>query len=308
MKKVPVVFCFDDNLLLPAGVCLSSLLHHADPETFYDIFIVHGAEDAYPHSGFLEKLYERYDHFSLTYRNVGNSFSDAFEIRNISKVTYYRLLIPELIPEYDRVMYHDVDVIFRGDLRQIFEATALDRYYLAGVISPSYNDIEFVDYLKKLDLNVGDYVMAGNMIMNIGLMRSEGTTAVFRKMVAGSAYKYQDMDILNLCCKAKMKPLPPAFCGTIEIFELASKQIAQSLYTAAELKNVLSYGTVHYNGAKPWNTWCPNLDIWWQYYRGSVFYNPEFYFDFFSDKLTEYDRLPLWKRIKILFRYFKNRR
>ena len=29
MNKVPVVFCFDDNLALPAGVCITSLLENA---------------------------------------------------------------------------------------------------------------------------------------------------------------------------------------------------------------------------------------------------------------------------------------
>ncbi|MEH6305838.1 glycosyltransferase family 8 protein [Olivibacter sp. CPCC 100613] len=307
MTRVPVVFCFDDNLILPAGVCLHSLLSHADPETFYDIFILHGSDSNFPDSGFLERLHEQYDHFSLTYRNVGNSFSGAFEIRNITSVTYYRLLIPELIPEYDKVMYHDVDVIFRGDLRKIFEATELGSDYIAGVITPSYGDVEFTNYLTKLNLNVADYVMAGNMIMNIDLMRKQKATAVFRKMVGESTYKYQDMDILNIYCKGKIKRLPPAFCGTIEIFEFASNAIQQSLYSAQELHDVLSEGIIHYNGAKPWNSWCPNLDIWWAYYRGSVFYDPKFYFDFFNHKLTEYDRLPLSKRIKILFRYFKTR-
>ena len=47
-----------------------------------------------------------------------------------------------------------------------------------------------------------------------------------------------------------------------------------------------------------------NFDIWWEYYRKSPFFDAKFYFDFFYSRLNEYDLLPLWKRIKILIRYF----
>ena len=42
MKTVPILFTFDQSLLMPAGVCLTSLLESAEPDTFYDIFIIHG--------------------------------------------------------------------------------------------------------------------------------------------------------------------------------------------------------------------------------------------------------------------------
>lgn len=54
MSKIPIVFCFDDNLLMPAGVCLTSLLEHANPDTFYDIFILHDNKSSFPKRGYLE--------------------------------------------------------------------------------------------------------------------------------------------------------------------------------------------------------------------------------------------------------------
>ena len=39
---LPILFTFDQSLEMPAGVCISSLLEHTAPETFYDIFILHG--------------------------------------------------------------------------------------------------------------------------------------------------------------------------------------------------------------------------------------------------------------------------
>ena len=41
MRIIPIVFTFDQNLIMPASICISSLLMNADAGTFYDIFILH---------------------------------------------------------------------------------------------------------------------------------------------------------------------------------------------------------------------------------------------------------------------------
>lgn len=304
MNIVPVVFCFDDHLTLPAAVCISSMLEHAKPDTFYDIFILHASDCHYPSTGYLEKLHERYDNFEISYRNVGTVFSGAFEIRNITIAAYYRLMIPEVIVEYDKVMYHDVDVIFRDDLSELFHSTDMDNYYVAGVSFSGGLEKQERAYLAKLKLDWQEYILSGNLILNLALLREDNIVVQFKKQVEQFKYRYQDMDIINIVCKGKIKRLPPVFCGTIEIFGLASKQQQQLLYSQVELAAVLQNGIVHYNGPKPWNTYCPNMDLWWAYYRDSVYYDPQFYFEFFYQKLDEYDRLSLLKRVKILIRYF----
>lgn len=75
-------------------------------------------------------------------------------------------------------------------------------------------------------------------------------------------------------------------------------------FAEEELQYALTKGIVHYNGPKPWKDYCVNFDIWWEYYRKSPFFDERFYFDFFHGKLNLLDQLPLWKRVKILIRYF----
>ncbi|MBE8712356.1 glycosyltransferase family 8 protein [Sphingobacterium hungaricum] len=303
--KIPIVFCFDDNFVSQAGVCITSLLLNAKSETFYDIFVIHDNKSLFPSQGKLEHLYNEFSNFSITYRNVKNTFQGAFEIRDINVATYYRLLIPELIPEYDKIMYHDVDVIFRNDLSDIFNETDLTDFYVSGVVTPKPLAPDKPER-SKIGFDWESYILAGNIIFNSELLRKDGVVDVFKQTVLNSKYEYQDMDIINLVCKNKVKRMPPEFCGTIEVFDLAVKKEIQTLYTLEELERVLSFGIVHYNGPKPWNTWCLNFDIWWEYYRKSVYFDENFYYNFFKSKINEYDQLSLKKRMKILFRYFKN--
>lgn len=298
---VPIVFSFDDNLVMQAGVCMTSLLHHAKPETFYDIFILHDSEAKFPSSGILEKLFLQFSEFSIQYVNVGSDFRDAFQIRGITQATYYRLLIPDLIPQYDKIMYHDVDVIFRDDLSSIYFDTDLTGYYVAGVSTP-YSDIEQY-FNEKIQTTSSKYIAAGDIIFNSKAIRDDNLVAKFREL-AKLNWKYQDMDVINMACKGKIKYLSPGFCVVGTTSEIL-KDRDQQYYTKEDAEYALKYGIIHYNGPKPWNTWCLNFDIWWEYYRKSVYFDPEYYYSFYNNKLDEYDRLPLIKRIKILLRYFK---
>ena len=117
MNIIPIAFAFDNNLILPACVCISSLMMNAKKVTFYDIFILHSAQKALKKEE-LDKLPQYYKNCRIQYRQVDDTFDSAFEIRGITTPAYYRLLIPELITEYDKVIYSDADIIFRMDLSE----------------------------------------------------------------------------------------------------------------------------------------------------------------------------------------------
>lgn len=305
MRVVPIVFCFDDNWELPAGVCITSLLENAKDNTFYDIFILYSDINKFHLNGNLSRLVERYPNCKITYRSVGMAFKDAFQIRGIGTSTYYRLLIPELVPEYDKIMYHDVDVIFRDDLSDVFFETDMSDYYIAGVVSSGGLIPEVRNKRAKLGVDWHDYILAGNIILNSKKLLEDGKVDLFKQEVATSTYEFQDMDIINIVCKGYLKRLSPSFCVTAGISELAANSISQELYTLKELSEAQKMGIIHYNGNKPWKEYCINFDIWWEYYRKSIFFDPKFYYDFYAKKQVELDTFSFTKRLKLLFRYFK---
>lgn len=302
---IPIVFAFDKNLVMPACVCISSLLMNAKKDTSYDIFILHPANQSMAQTD-LVKLPEYYDNCKLTFRLVGNEFDNAFEIRGITTPAYYRLLIPEIIPEYDKILYSDVDVIFRNDLTEIFEETDMTDYCFAGVKSlaqfvPSYKKY----YEKEIGINPDDIIYSGNLIINSEEIRKKNFVNKFREL-SKNKYMFQDMDILNIACQGKIKYLEPDFCFTTFINQLAVEDFEKltSIWNKESIERAFASGIVHYNGNKPWKDFCINFDIWWEYYRKSPFFDEKFYFDFFYRKVNDYDLLPLWKRVKILLRYF----
>lgn len=305
MRIVPIVFAFDNNLIEPACVCLASLLMNADRETFYDIYILHSSKNELDTS-LLEKLKDNYINFKLTYRTVDTSFDESFEIRGITPATYYRLMIPEFIQEYDKIIYSDVDVIFREDLSLWYEQTIFDDEYVAGVNSLSHFKFSTTQYyLNDLGIDPSKIIYAGNIILNSKRIREDGLVLKFKEH-AYRKYRFQDLDILNLVCENRIKYLSPGFCLTTDITEYASDGSNRllSLWTQSEISYALEKGIVHYNGQKPWIGGCINFDIWWEYYRKSPYFDQSLYYRFFDNMLNQLDSLTLLKRVKILLRYF----
>lgn len=207
MNKVPIAFAFDNNLILPACICISSLLINANKDTFYDVFILHSSKIRLEKE-MLNRLSMHFDNCKIQYRQVDDSFDSAFEIRGITTAAYYRLLIPELIGEYDKVIYSDVDIIYRMDLFELYQLN-IDSYYLAATRDLGLNLTEDgKKYINSIDgLVQGQYLQSGFIMLNCNKMLKDGLINKFRSF-ATKKLKYQDQDILNLSCSGKVLFLP----------------------------------------------------------------------------------------------------
>lgn len=304
-NKIPIVFAFDNNLITPAIVCLTSLLENSKASTYYDIYIIHSSKTTLNKSPF-KQFCKIYHNCNITFREVSSQFDSSYEVRGISASTYYRLLIPDLILEYDKVLYSDVDVIFRDDLTEFYNQD-IDGYYLGAVDNCSFIRPDVQKYIRNelgLDPQKG-YFYAGNIVMNTALMRSDNIVESF-KSLSYKKYNQQDMDIINIVCNGRIKALSPAFCVTNYIYELILKRKTEMLtiYSEQDLHNALTKGIVHYNGPKPWKQWCQNFDIWWYYYRKSFIFSEYDAMFFYLSRMSDIDSYSLMKRVKLLLKYF----
>lgn len=302
---IPIAFAFDNNLILPACICISSLLISAKEGTFYDIFILHSSNISLKKEE-LNKLSQYYKNCRIQYRQVDQTFDSAFEIRGITAATYYRLLIPELIPEYDKIIYADVDIIFRMDLSAVYHLD-LGNNYIAATRELGMNFTEdgkkYIHSMKELSL--GKYIQAGFIIINSKVLKNENMISQF-KTWSKKKLRFQDQDILNIVCKERILYLSLEYNMTdySYLFAMRKPELLKDLFSSETIEFAINHGNIHFNGHKPWKKYSVNFDIWWEYYRKSPFFDKRFYFEFFYTRLNELDQLSLWKRIKILIRYF----
>lgn len=253
MAAIQVAFCVNDGYINQLGTVLISLLK-SNPKQRFEAYILS--------SDLSDQSRRRLSKIKMVFPNIDLRFISVDEtafkglnltINYISKETFYRYLIPNLIPDVDKILYLDADLIVKGDLSALWE-TDLGDCYLAGC-SDTY--IEKLGYKNKIGLKADElYINAGVLLMNAKEMRRQGVgEALIKETKALSGrITYQDQDVLNLVCRNKIKQVDGIYNFTMEDIKSAKEKIKRAV-------------VIHYTGAKkPWNTDKVRLKSVWRKY------------------------------------------
>ncbi len=268
--EIPAVFATDENYLFYTTVAITSMAENANKDTFYQIYVLvsEGLGNGHP---LLTDLQERYANIRISLIPVDGSEFQGVTIHNkhITKATFYRLLLSELLPE-EKCLYLDSDIIVNTDLQELY-GTDIGEDYIAGVrdlwidlITEEAREIR----RARTDIpSMEQYVNAGVLLLNLAKIRADHMAEKFRSHMQKD-YLFEDQDILNVCCYDHIRHLPAkwnlftAFMGQME--ELEEKGIDErTLQYMEEKKGILHYATLL---IRPWvsKRFLCN-DIWWKY-------------------------------------------
>ena len=266
---IPVVYASDENFLKQTYVSIYSVL--ANRKENYELkFYILVPEDCEE-----QNYNEHWEvlNYSIEYISISAKYFQDVKmmLQNISKPTYYRLLIPILLPEFDKCVYLDGDTICFCDIRELF-AVELENNLLAGAMGAV---IPFDTAYKEKVLNVPDatyYINAGVLVMNLKQMREENKIEEFLRY-SEKQLPCQDQDVLNICCYNRIHLLPLKY----NIYNIAfnmSVEMLMERYKREEIEEAFARPSIiHYPGefAKPWNNIkCIKSKEWWNY-ADSVF-------------------------------------
>ncbi|MDR2407754.1 MAG: hypothetical protein LBE13_06550, partial [Bacteroidales bacterium] len=272
---VPICFVWSgsEELMIPLGVCITSLLKNAGKTTFYDIFILHhNLKESYMDT--INRLKDVYTNCNISYIDCKDTFSESFQ-SSFHTAVYYTLLLPDLIIHYDKIIYADFDIIFQCDLKEIYQTSLQNNQIIAGVFIPEF----YFDYkskawerrLQKLNCDKR-YINIGFTIFNLKKMRLENTVAKFKNHQTRK-YLYPNQDIVNIVCKDDIEGIPIKYNYTNDTYPCIYKypRFPHRLQES-DIEEANESGIIHYNGSKPWNSFCLRYDIWVKYYKESIFY------------------------------------
>lgn len=208
-KRVTVVWGVDKKYVLQAFVVMRSILLHSR-EMYHFIILTSDCIDEYVSE--LDKILKReYGNFKVTVRFVDPSGLEGVRVYNkyLTKATYFRLFIPEILQEYDKCIYLDCDLIVHGDLAELYDIDLGDNY-LAGV-----KDCHIIEDTQRgqehqriTGLPARDkYINAGVLVMGLKRMRQEGILSRLKEQMRRENW-YEDQDVLNVCCYPYIMILP----------------------------------------------------------------------------------------------------
>lgn len=282
-EAITIVTAADNNYADFAGILVNSIIKNADPNDNYDIVILtHNITDDKIMD--ILTLIQGRDNFNIRFLFV-NNIMEQLDIQvsdNYKIVTYYRLLLQQLMQKYSKVLYIDSDVIINANIKELWSID-MKGYYIGAtydmLIAAWQNyDSGMQVYFESLELNnPGKYIQAGVVLFNIAELNKNFEKNLLIQRACQERYIFADQDLLNILCKGKIKYLDLSWDVlnlSNEGFNLCESYLPEDLkedfYRALEKPKIVHYTEQSF---PCWKLDRRFGDLYWKYANETVFFD-----------------------------------
>ncbi|WP_416201287.1 MAG: hypothetical protein ACFWUD_03825 [Thermocaproicibacter melissae] len=286
VNNIAITISSSDYYSPITGVLLESIRANASQNNNYDILIMDGQISS-PHKEMMASIFNNAQNFSLRFLDSHNLLH-KYKLKPKTGYTvdaYARLLLPELMKDFDKVIYLDADTVVNADLAELFSVDLGDKL-IGGV-----RDIRMAMWygmpnscqkaILDNQLNMKDpydYFQCGVLLFNLKQFRKEFTVEHLFEIATSQYWDCLDQDVLNYLCREKALHLDMAWNVMIKWPVQPSESYAPAFiyneYVQAHKKPKI----IHYAGTYPTRLIpCFTSDIdmeeyFWKYARNTPFY------------------------------------
>ncbi|MBR1509567.1 MAG: glycosyltransferase family 8 protein [Bacteroidales bacterium] len=262
IMTTPLAIAFTPNYFVPAATMLRSLLDASADGNFEVICLV---TEEIPVRMQEKLLRLGKGRLSFRYITLKGRLEGVYTDPRYTEAASFRLLLPELLQEYDSLLYIDCDVIVRQDLARLYRETALADNYLGVVFEAPIEDQ--ANRFRALGCDPRRYFNSGFLLMNLKAMREEKVSEKLLEACKVPYLEFPDQDALNQVCQGRVLPLSPLYNGIRTFFLPQYKADFCRQYPQEGLwEKVQQEATIHYTGGKPWQLLTVQFAAWWRTY------------------------------------------
>jgi lipopolysaccharide biosynthesis glycosyltransferase len=248
-QPVSVALCFDGHLALPAATVIASVTRTCSRPVHFYLFID-------PTPGLARMLRAVLAHFGGVGTIVEAKPEAGLKAAHgayggASTATYRRLYLANLVPDIDRLIYLDSDVIVRHDLTELW-GQPLDDHPL-GAVSHAWA----VDNETMLEHFPNGYFNAGVLLMDLARWRAQGIVGRLEDAVRASLVisdgtsPPNDEGPLNAVFMDNWQSLSPRWNFTAYFTDSAAVTLGLAAETLTAIRQ--DPGIMHFAGGyKPW--------------------------------------------------------
>lgn len=137
----------------------------------------------------------------IQFHNLGDAFGDSLK-EKMGRYTIgsmFRVMLPELLPDVDKIIYLDADILVNRDIKELWD-TDIQNYCLAAV--PDYstvNGLETPYPVAKQEVPASHYFNSGVLCMNLDRIRAKGNMHenILNYLEENPSARLLDQDALN---------------------------------------------------------------------------------------------------------------
>ena len=283
--KISIAYAPDDNYVNQTVVSMKSALEHNEQVEFIIMYSKLSAES-------MQKLGAVGGSLRLIKMDE-SQFADLTLSKWVTVQAWFRIKLPDLCKDLDKVLYLDCDTLIRGNLDELFSLDLTDKY-LAGV-----KDVWGVSkYVKRLGMKSGVYVNSGMLLFNCNYCRKEH---FFDKVVDfaknnAKIIEFCDQDSINKVVDEYKLVISPKY-NLMDTWWRGGYYEFEGEEETEYLQSKENPAIVHLTGLKPAFKGCGNKfkDEWWEVAKKTKIYD-ELLRDYMASKEPS-NKEPLLKQI-----------
>lgn len=264
MSRINIALITDADYLLTTVVAVRSLIHHTSIDKFYALYII-GEKDV--ESAWKERFeYDFGPNIEVRFIEAKIEYNDFQSVHfYVSKTALLKFQLPNLLPQLDKVLYIDGDILIRQDIAELYDIS-VDDYYAAAIKDMLTYESDHLKYLK-----IDDYFNSGVMLLNLKALRENNASEELWDYKRNQTkHDFMDQDAFNMIFNRKVLFLSPKFNLITECQKKYSNSEIASFYGVTE-DNLTNPVIIHMAGPdKPWKEYENNMYIeWFSYLKNS---------------------------------------
>lgn len=191
-EKIYMTMSLNKKGILVASVAITSLMV-SSKKFLYEFFIIvdNISNIEYQKIKFLEKIYKRLTINFIDHSPRTDEFAEYIPHEYWPLSSCYRLWLPDLLPNIDKIIHIDYDCLITGELNEMYNIN-MNNLNIRGVIDPSpYNNDEIIRNNK--------YICSGILLLNLKRMRETNIVKKYEAAIINYSkrLKFPDQNIIN---------------------------------------------------------------------------------------------------------------
>ena len=273
--KIGIAYGLDNQYTYPTIVSITSILENGSSHTYYIFYLLVDKKTFKKENKEkfenLEKRYERCEIniIEITDKNFKNANTKRYPL-----ATYYRLILADLLPDINRIIYLDGDTLIYTDLSEMYNLD-MGNNIILGFVDNSYKKAE------EFGIKTYKYIVAGVLLINLKKIRKENYTTKFFEFMDKNQDKLtqEDQTIINIVLHGRIGFLPPKFGiwnfvnkeAVLRHNNYGNDNLGIKAYDEKEILKAWNIPSIiHYVRAKPWKVRTKHTHVqfhedWWRY-------------------------------------------
>jgi len=274
---IHISYSLDDKLTFPTFVSMTSGLENNNYESNLIVYhLLFSGDYNTSNIDIFESLKEKYE-VKINYYVIPPIFNSSRRWTAGTDCVYYKVILPLMFPDLERIIYLDGDTLIRKDIWEMYNYPFNNNYILGH---PFYTP-EAVDRFK---INATHYINGGCLLFNIEKIRKDKKDVDLLQFTIkkNNILRFREQDSINYVFHPKVGFLPLKYgmymIGRKEIFKIiATKYVRSPLNLTEGYEAIEDPAVVHFSCCWPkiWNNATKNL---FRHNKTCLRYQKEFYY------------------------------